>query len=152
MKDRFITIDFYQKPKLCSNPLHKIDFFLESDKYNPFASTNCYANVKSQIDEDIYEKIVDLVMHQDLNANRRIELEKGSCLSNCMYLFLKDEMAKKNVEFKRSSKFFVQSAFAKVSLKTVHSTIVLFFQLLGTSHKNVVDLTNVSFLRCCVKS
>lgn len=54
-------------------------------------------------------------------------MEKGADIAANMLPFLKYEMNRNNIEFKKSSKFFVQSAFAKMSMKTVHSLVTLFF-------------------------
>lgn len=75
----------------------------------------------------MYDKIIDLVMHKDLIYDKRIEMEKGADIAANMLPFLKYEMNRNNIEFKKSSKFFVQSAFAKMSMKTVHSLVILFF-------------------------
>ena len=150
--NRSIKIDFYQKPKICSCPWHKIDFLNEDDKYNPFSTVNLYSSIESSLEESLYEKIVDLAMHQDLSLDKRIEIEKASILSNAMFIFLSHEMGAQNVEFKKSSKYYVQSAFAKMSFMNNSEMIKLFFQLIGSKKKNIAFLTNVSFLRCIVES
>ena len=150
--NRSIRIDFYQKPKLCSCPWHKIDFLNEDDKYNPFSIVNLYSSIESSLEESLYEKIVDLAMHQDLSLDKYIEIEKASILSNAMFIFLSHEMDSHRVEFKKSSKYYVQSAFAKMSFMNNSEMIKLFFQLIGSTKKNVAFLTNVSFLRCIVES
>lgn len=123
----------------------------EEDKYNPFAQINWYTSIESLLEESIYEKIVDLVMHQDLSLDKRVEIEKASILSNNVFTFLVHEMDIRHVEFKKSSKFHVQSAFAKMSFMNNNEMIKLFFQLIGTTKKKVASLTNVSFLRCLVE-
>ena len=150
--NRSIRIDFYQKPKICSCPWHKIDFLNEDDKYNPFSIVNWYSSIESSLEESLYEKIIDLAMHQDLSLDKRIEIEKASILSNAMFIFLSHEMSTQNVEFKKSSKYYVQSAFAKMSFMNNSEMIKLFFQLIGSKKKNIAFLTNVSFLRCIVES
>ena len=150
--NRSIRIDFYQKPKLCSCPWHKIDFSNEDDKYNPFSIVNLYFSIESSLEESLYEKIIDLVLHQDLSLDKYVEIEKASILSNAMFIFLSREMNSHNVEFKKSSKYYVQSAFAKMSFMNNSEMIKLFFQLIGSTKKNVAFLTNVSFLRCIVES
>lgn len=150
--NRSIRIDFYQKPKICSCPWHKIDFLNEDDKYNPFSIVNWYSSIESSLEESLYEKIVDLAMHQDLSLDKYIEIEKSSILSNAMFIFLSREMDSQNVEFKKSSKYHIQSAFAKMSFMNNSEMIKLFFQLIGSTKKNIAFLTNVSFLRCIVES
>ena len=150
--NRSIKIDFYQKPKICSCPWHKIDFLNDDDKYNPFSIVNLYSSIESSLEESIYEKIVDLVMHQDLNLDKHIEIKKASILSNAMFIFLSHEMDAQHIEFKKSSKYHIQSAFAKMSFMNNSEMIKLFFQLIGSTKKNVAFLTNVSFLRCIVES
>ena len=150
--NRSIRIDFYQKPKICSCPWHKIDFLNEDDKYNPFSIVNLYSSIESSLEESLYEKIVDLAMHQDLSLDKRIEIEKASILSNAMFIFLSHEMVAQHIEFKKSSKYYVQSAFAKMSFMNNSEMIKLFFQLIGSKKKNIAFLTNVSFLRCIVES
>ena len=150
--NRSIKIDFYQKPKICSCPWHKIDFLSDDDKYNPFSIVNWYSSIESSLEESLYEKIVDLAMHQDLSLDKYIEIEKASILSNAMFIFLYREMDSQNVEFKKSSKYHIQSAFAKMSFMNNSEMIKLFFQLIGSTKKNVAFLTNVSFLRCLVES
>ena len=124
----------------------------EDDKYNPFSIVNLYSSIESSLEESLYEKIVDLAMHQDLSLDKRIEIEKVSILSNAMFIFLSYEMSAQNVEFKKSSKYYVQSAFAKMSFMNNSEMIKLFFQLIGSKKKNIAFLTNVSFLRCIVES
>ena len=150
--NRSIRIDFYQKPKICSCPWHKIDFLSDDDKYNPFSIVNWYSSIESSLEESLYEKIVDLAMHQDLSLDKCIEIKKASILSNAMFIFLSREMDSQNVEFKKSSKYHIQSAFAKMSFMNNSEMIKLFFQLIGSTKKNVAFLTNVSFLRCIVES
>ena len=124
----------------------------EDDKYNPFSIVNLYSSIESSLEESLYEKIVDLAMHQDLSLDKYIEIEKASILSNAMFIFLSREMDSQNVEFKKSSKYHIQSAFAKMSFMNNSEMIKLFFQLIGSTKKNVAFLTNVSFLRCIVES
>ena len=124
----------------------------ENDKYNPFSIVNWYSSIESSLEESLYEKIVDLAMHQDLSLDKRIEIEKAFILSNAMFIFLSHEMGAQNVEFKKSSKYHVQSAFAKMSFMNNSEMIKLFFQLIGSKKKNIAFLTNVSFLRCIVES
>ena len=150
--NRSIKIDFYQKPKICSCPWHKIDFLSDNDKYNPFSIVNWYSSIESSLEESLYEKIIDLAMHQDLSLDKYIEIEKSSVLSNAMFIFLSREMDSQNVEFKKSSKYHIQSAFAKMSFMNNSEMIKLFFQLIGSTKKNIAFLTNVSFLRCIVES
>ena len=150
--NRSIKIDFYQKPKICSCPWHKIDFLSDNDKYNPFSIVNWYSSIESSLEESLYEKIIDLAMHQDLSLDKYIEIEKSSILSNAMFIFLSREMDSQNVEFKKSSKYHIQSAFAKMSFMNNSEMIKLFFQLIGSTKKNIAFLTNVSFLRCIVES
>ena len=123
----------------------------EKDKYNPFASINWYASIESSLEESLYEKIIDLVMHQDLNLDKHIEIEKASILSNAMFIFLSHEMDLQQVEFKKSSKYHIQSAFVKMSFMNNSEMIKLFFQLIGSTKKKIAFLTNVSFLRCIVE-
>ena len=113
---------------------------------------NLYSSVESSLEESLYEKIVDLAMHQDLSLDKRIEIEKASILSNAMFIFLSREMDSQNVEFKKSSKYHIQSAFAKMSFMNNSEMIKLFFQLIGSTKKNIAFLTNVSFLKCIVES
>ena len=150
--NRSIKIDFYQEPKLCSCPWHKIDFLSDNDKYNPFSIVNWYSSIESSLEESLYEKIIDLAMHQDLSLDKYIEIEKSSILSNAMFIFLSREMDSQNVEFKKSSKYHIQSAFAKMSFMNNSEMIKLFFQLIGSTKKNIAFLTNVSFLKCIVES
>ena len=124
----------------------------DDDKYNPFSIVNWYSSIDSSLEESLYEKIVDLAMHQDLSLDKYIEIEKASILSNAMFIFLSREMNSQNVEFKKSSKYYVQSAFAKMSFMNNSEMIKLFFQLIGSTKKNVAFLTNVSFLKCIVES
>ena len=124
----------------------------DDDKYNPFSIVNLYSSIESSLEESIYEKIVDLVMHQDLNLDKHTEIEKASILSNAMFIFLSHEMDAQHIEFKKSSKYHIQSAFAKMSFMNNNEMIKLFFQLIGSTKKNVAFLTNVSFLRCIVES
>ena len=124
----------------------------DDDKYNPFSIVNWYSSIESSLEESIYEKIVDLVMHQDLNLDKHIEIKKASILSNAMFIFLSHEMDAQHIEFKKSSKYHIQSAFAKMSFMNNSEMIKLFFQLIGSTKKNVAFLTNVSFLRCIVES
>ena len=124
----------------------------DNDKYNPFSIVNWYSSIESSLEESIYEKIVDLAMHQDLSLDKYIEIEKASILSNAMFIFLSHEMGTQNIEFKKSSKYYVQSAFAKMSFMNNSEMIKLFFQLIGSTKKNIVFLTNVSFLKYIVES
>ena len=124
----------------------------DDDKYNPFSIANLYSSIESSLEESLYEKIIDLAMHQDLSLDKYIEIEKSSILSNAMFIFLSREMDSQNVEFKKSSKYHIQSAFAKMSFMNNSEMIKLFFQLIGSTKKNIAFLTNVSFLRCIVES
>ena len=124
----------------------------DNDKYNPFSIVNWYSSIESSLEESLYEKIIDLAMHQDLSLDKCIEIEKSSILSNAMFIFLSREMDSQNVEFKKSSKYHIQSAFAKISFMNNSEMIKLFFQLIGSTKKNIAFLTNVSFLRCIVES
>lgn len=113
---------------------------------------NWYSSIESSLEESLYEKIIDLAMHQDLSLDKYIEIEKSSILSNAMFIFLSREMDSQNVEFKKSSKYQIQSAFAKMSFMNNSEMIKLFFQLIGSTKKNIAFLTNVSFLKCIVES
>jgi len=52
-----IDILFFKKPKICSNPKHKILFEDDNDIYNPFSSKNIALsfNVKVEDNEELYD-------------------------------------------------------------------------------------------------
>jgi hypothetical protein len=134
---------------LCTYPLHRIDFLEKNDKYNPFSEVNKYAQMKLALEESLYDKIADFMLCSDLNDTTAVaSIEKSHILSDAMYAFLKTKMEEKKIEFKPSSKYFMQTAFARMSLKNMHSKLTFFYQLIGTMHKKKVNFTSLAFLRC----
>ena len=130
--------------------MHTIDFSNVEDKYNPFNTKNIYASTIVVLDATIYDSIIDYAIHKDLNISRLLEIEKGNNISSLMLNFIKTTMLEQKIDFMKSSKYFLQTNFMKIQLNTPHSTIVLFFQLLGVLRKNKVILTNISFLKDAV--
>ena len=63
-------------------------------------------------------------------------------------VYFLEDMEEKKIEFKPSSKYFMQTAFARMSLKNMHSKLTFFYQLIGTMHKKKVNFTSLAFLRC----
>ena len=133
---------------LCTYPLHRIDFLEKNDKYNPFSEINRYAHIKLALDEQLYDKIADFMLCSDLNDSVAASLDKSHILSDAMYIFLKTKMEEKSIEFKPSSKYFMQTAFARMNFKNMHSKLTFFYQLIGTMHKKKVNFTSLAFLKC----
>jgi len=131
--------------------MHTIDFSNVEDKYNPFNVKNCYASMIVQLDDNIYDSIIDYALHKDLCISRMQEIEKSSVMSRLLLDFIAEKMADNNIEFSKSSKYFLQSNFMKILLKTGDSLLVLYFQLIGVSRKNKIQLTNVCFLKSDVE-
>lgn len=132
---------------LCTYPLHRIDFLEKNDKYNPFSEVNKYAQMKLALEESLYDKIADFMLCSDLNGTAAASIEKSHVLSDAMCAFLKRKMEEKSIEFKPSSKYFMQTAFARMSFKNMHSKLTFFYQLIGTMHKKKVNFTSLAFLR-----
>lgn len=91
-------------------------------------------------------------MSQDLVQNKLVEIKKAQELNKKLLPFLKSAMQENSIEFKATSKYSMQSAFAKMSFNNCHSKTKLFFQLLGKKKKRVVELTSIVFLRCVASS
>ena len=98
----------------------------------------------------MYDAIVDYVMHKDLNENKIDEIAKSHRIAELLLLLLKKEMPKNGIEFKKSSKYFLQSMFAKMTIENAHSKMTFYFQLIGTSRKDKVELSSASFLRLII--
>ena len=81
----------------------------------------------------LYGQIVDYIMHRDLNDDRKTEIAKSCEIAKLMTPFLKKQMDKSQIEFKKSSKYFLQSVFAKMTMENKHSKMSFYFQLIGTS-------------------
>ena len=94
--------------------------------------------------------IVDLIMHQDIGLSKFEETKKTQKICALMLNMLIKEMEAHNIEFKRSSKYFLQAAFIKMQASYASTNVVLFFQLLGTSQKKIIKLSNVVFLRSII--
>lgn len=131
---------------------HRIDFLDNTDKHNPFAKCNRYAKVSVALNDSIYNAIVNYVMHCDLfeESDNTIKIKMSNDLNTEAYDFLKNAMEKHSIEFKRSSKYFLQSAFAKIKFSNASSNVLLFFQLFGSTYKKVVAMTGISFMRCTI--
>jgi len=131
--------------------MHTIDFSNVEDKYNPFNIDNCYASITVQLDNNIYDSIIDYALHKDLCISRMQEIEKSHTMSSLLLDFIAEKMADNNIEFSKSSRYFLQSNFMKILLQTGDSLLVLYFQLIGISRKNKIQLTNVCFLKSDVE-
>lgn len=90
-------------------------------------------------------------MHYDLEMSYVSGLGKIKDLNDAMLVFINSIMQSNNIEFKKSSKYFLQSAFAKLSLCNEHSQTNVYFQLLGTSSKKKIKLTSVLYMRYAAK-
>ena len=132
------TIEFYQNlnKKILAN--YEIDFLAENDKYNPFASCYKYAETEFSLDEKAYEALVEVIMHQDLEMKIYDLTPKTNHLIEVLLPIVKSSMKDNDIEFKRSSKYFLQSIFARITVDNGNSLIRLFFQLIGYSRKKKI--------------
>lgn len=151
MIDRSINIEFYQKPKICKNIFHKIDFLNKDDMFNPFFEKNLYMSLNLILDENIYDAIIDMMICYDFIKNKKEELHKIKNIENLLIEYFKKTMINNGVEFKKSSKYLIQSCFSKISFATSNSYISMYFQMIGKKHRKYVDLIDVIFLKHYVK-
>lgn len=107
--------------------MHKIDFLCEDDKYNPFSSNGHYAKAQINIDDELYNALIELLINQDLGIERDVEIEKTNTISSLIFSIILVEMEKQKIEFKRSSKYFLQTAFMKMTVKYINSIAIFFF-------------------------
>lgn len=132
--------------------MHKIDFLNENDKYNPFSIEHQYIKIERFFNDEINNMIINYIMHQDLIGDKKSDLEEIHQLVDHLYPCIKTIMEEDNIEFKRSSKYFMQAMFMMMKFINSHSLIKFFFQLLGTSNRNKVNFTSLVFLKCIVEN
>lgn len=90
-------------------------------------------------------------MHQDLEMKLYELMPKTHRLVEVLLPIVKSSMEDNGIEFKRSSKYFLQSIFARINVDNGNSLIQLFFQLIGYSIKKKIVLNNMAFIRSTTK-
>lgn len=91
--------------------------------------------------------MIDFIMNHDLYDDKIKEIIKAKDFCEDFFSILKTEMINNNIEFKRSSRYCMQSAFILLTFSNMHSSIKMFFQLIGMLKRKHIDLLNLSFLK-----
>ena len=105
-----------------------------------------YAELELPDDGEVYNKAIEITMEQDLLNNKDVPYAKSKMLADEVYRLLEEDIFNGKAEFKRTSKYFLQEAYAKIDIMTDFSHLSFFFELLGASQRKVIHLTNVVFM------
>ncbi len=128
--------------------MHKIDFLKEDDIYNPFYKKNYYSSLVINANDNLYNAVVDYLLHKDLVLSKKICIEKSNIISKLLLGILDSELKNKHFDFKASSKFYLQSIFAKMHVNMEHSSVFMYFQLIGIKTvRKSITLSTIEFLK-----